>query len=461
VSKEIYQRYKFKFSQINFFKQKVMKTYSAQLSSKEIQIKLTKEEHSKMIESLQEFIEIKKELSNSVETNDVNYTVKDQSINNDYTSTEESFPWLYDSEGNPINFNENINLFDGVSLISNFLEKKYKFATGEISDIKFTEILKPFEGRNSITIMELYNHVSNLHKQGYFKEALIQEIGNENSTINENLNKFEESKPLGQIGEITINQLVTKLKDLNWENINWGVKTTVHAAPVALNVISYGLVLKTYLKVVHNRPTPEGLNITELKKLNISKHNRLLLFSTIWAPLIVVGIRTFSPSFIKNAVDVELLPSSSSGNQSVDTNKTGLILILSKIREAYIKNIPEYLRIQIKWLFRILAAILIILNLVGFRGVWSILSNTYYLKLYFLIGSSLAICYELLNLYLLYRFIKKNMIISSVLPDYLINMLKEIENISQDIESIKYFKKSCYTHILLYLFAIIITSLIF
>ena len=105
--------------------------------------------------------------------------------------------------------------------------------------------------------------------------------------------------------------------------------------------------------------------------------------------------------------------------------------------------------------------IFIIFNLLGFEGVFNILSNNYYIKLFCYISCSLSICYEMLNLYMLHRFINKNINISSVLPDYIIELLKELENISSDIESIKYFKKTCYIHILLYIIPIIMVTLIF
>ena len=205
-----------------------------------------------------------------------------------------------------------------------------------------------------------------------------------------------------------------------------------------------------------------SISSRDLINFNKAKHNRLLIFSTItiWAPLIVVGIRTLSPGIFKNAVDIEILTSASTSDSS-GINKSGLMLVLRKMRDTYIKYIPENLRVIIKWLFRILLIIFIIFNLLGFEGVFNILSNNYYIKLFCYISCSLSICYEMLNLYMLHRFINKNINISSVLPDYIIELLKELENISSDIESIKYFKKTCYIHILLYIIPIIMVTLIF
>ena len=142
-------------------------------------------------------------------------------------------------------------------------------------------------------------------------------------------------------------------------------------------------------------------------------------------------------------------------------NKSGLMLVLRKMRDTYIKYIPENLRVIIKWLFRILLIIFIIFNFLGFEGVFNILRNNYYIKLFCYISCSLSICYEILNLHMLHRFINKNINISSVLPAYIIDLLKELENISSDIESINYFKKTCYIHILLYIIPIIMVTLIF
>ena len=46
---------------------------------------------------------------------------------------EEDFSWLMDDKGNLLDFNKKVNLFNGVSLISNFLEKKYGIQKNEIS----------------------------------------------------------------------------------------------------------------------------------------------------------------------------------------------------------------------------------------------------------------------------------------------------------------------------------------
>jgi hypothetical protein len=56
--------------------------------------------------------------------------------------------------------------------------------------------------------------------------------------------------------------------------------------------------------------------------------------------------------------------------------------------------------------------------------------------------------------------INKNLKISEVLPQFLINWLKEIETSSSTKEGIKEFKKTCYTEIWIYTVMFIIFILV-
>uniref|UniRef100_UPI0030E5E8CD hypothetical protein n=1 Tax=Squamanita imbachii TaxID=2976389 RepID=UPI0030E5E8CD len=59
-------------------------------------------------------------------------------------SYKESSTWFLDDEGNVIDYNKTIVLFHGVKLISNFLEKWYERDNNLISEVKLSELLKPF-----------------------------------------------------------------------------------------------------------------------------------------------------------------------------------------------------------------------------------------------------------------------------------------------------------------------------
>jgi hypothetical protein len=98
---------------------------------------------------------------------------EDVLINLDNTSIEESFPWLIDKNGNMIDLNKEVELFEGVDLISNFLEKKYNMTAKHkifISDVKLSELLNIFTENKykdsvSVTTSELFQRVSELYNK--------------------------------------------------------------------------------------------------------------------------------------------------------------------------------------------------------------------------------------------------------------------------------------------------------
>ena len=101
---------------------------------------------------------------------------------------------------------------------------------------------------------------------------------------------------------------------------------------------------------------------------------------------------------------------------------------------------------------------LIILKLLGiiFDIDLDIINTVLYLKIFFYLSWSLAFTYQLSNLYILNKFINKNIKISEALPEFLINWFKDFYVLSSNKESIKEFKKSCYINISIYIVMFII-----
>jgi hypothetical protein len=64
-------------------------------------------------------------------------------------------------------------------------------------------------------------------------------------------------------------------------------KLTVLALPAVVNVVSYGLILKTYINRVHNRPFDIGLSKSELNIQRITRKNQLAFFFVLGAPLVL------------------------------------------------------------------------------------------------------------------------------------------------------------------------------
>lgn len=141
---------------------------------------------------------------------------------------------------------------------------------------------------------------------------------------------------------------------------------------------------------------------------------------------------------------------SDNNNPNIKNSINYLLIIISNIN----KKIPIWLKYAIIfWIFSIL-----VIKLLGFN-VLDVIFNKLYMKIYTSILCSLAITYQLLNLYLLHIFTTKEVKIPEILPDFIINWLKEFEGF-QNKEEIKFFKKLYYTDILIYIAMFIVLILI-
>ena len=351
-----------------------------------------------------------------------------------------------------------IGMFDGVRIISRYLELKHHIDPELISETKLTEILKIFDkSKGTITAEDLFEHMNNLFEKD--KEFYIEKLKTETNNLSEKLIS-EDSKPFGQYGEVTLNQIGITLKenlkhlnDIRWDLVYENTKLTVHAAPTVVSAVSYGLLLKNYLKYVHNRPFEAGLSKSELDIQKIGRKRQLGFFCVLGAPLVMLLIRSTSISF-KDMLTLTIGGDSQAANNS--SNTVNSIIFFSYLN----KKIPNWLKIS----FQILIVTLIVLKLLGFSlgsAFLSVLSiNVYYIKVAYYSIFSLRICYNLLNLYLLHKFSNKSIKILEVLPEFLIKRLKEIETMSKTKAGIKEFKTSFYLDISVFLILMSITIII-
>jgi hypothetical protein len=125
-----------------------------------------------------------------------------------------------------------------------------------------------------------------------------------------------------------------------------------------------------------------------------------------------------------------------------------LWILMSKLNN----KIPNWL----KWVFKLLLISLVIIKLLGFNTSLIILNNKFYYKIAGITVCLLIIFYDLLCVYLLYRFNKGNLKISEFLPKFIQTWLKMFENICSVKEDIKIFTNIYYTNIFIYLIIIFI-----
>ena len=190
-------------------------------------------------------------------------------------------------------------------------------------------------------------------------------------------------------------------------------KLTVHGAPVVANFVGYGLIIKSYMKYVHNRPLDVGITSQAIETQQKLRNRQLGLFCIIGAPLVMLLLRSTAIP-IKDMFTLTIGGESQVANSNSNSNSNSInsIIFLSYLN----KKIPNWLKI----FFKILFVTILVLKLLGFSFLSVFSINIYYIKVAYCIICSLIIFYHLLCLYLLHKIVNKNLKILEVLPEFVI-----------------------------------------
>ena len=262
-------------------------------------------------------------------------------------------------------------------------------------------------------------------------------------------------KPLGELGDLTFNEVAVRLQQLNWEFIVDSTKVSVNVLPAAANLIGYSLLLKGYMRYVHNRPYDN--NLTEIqKKMQNKIRNRLLAgFVFAGAPVMLMALKTVAIS-TKDMFSIEVNSASTANAEEENISILGFIgLFLNRL------PLLKHHRAWIKIMFILFFMSILGLKLLGFSLFADFFLNMQNLKLLSNILCVLAIFYLLLNLYLIHKFANKNVNIPTILPEFFIKWLSEFQIIVKTPEGIKEFKNMYYREIVIYSFIIICINLLF
>ena len=103
--------------------------FSSNTSNFNIEALLRGSEHQERLNNLK-LIKYQKEPTN----------IQEELTDLGITNYSESFPWFIDSDGKLLDFNKPIKLFEGVQLISKYLEHKLNTESIQISESKINEI---------------------------------------------------------------------------------------------------------------------------------------------------------------------------------------------------------------------------------------------------------------------------------------------------------------------------------
>ena len=134
-------------------------------------------------------------------------------------------------------------------------------------------------------------------------KVISENLTENNENIKEVFSESNSFKPLGQLGEITLNEAIVKAYNFKWDMVLNTTEVTVHAAPVAVNLISYSVMLKGYMKYVHNRPYQLDLTHEQFIRESNLRNRNLAIFSLMAAPLFIILLRMNTPG-LKNITPI-------------------------------------------------------------------------------------------------------------------------------------------------------------
>lgn len=134
------------------------------------------------------------------------------------------------------------------------------------------------------------------------------------------------------------------LKDVNWELLYDKTRLTIHGLTVAVNAVSFGLILKSYIKYVHNRPMELGLNPNQIESRKLLKNRQLGLLCVFGIPLTLWAVRTASVG-LKDCFTVNVGGVGGSEGANNNSNFINSILFLSNL----IKKIQDESEFQFEF----------------------------------------------------------------------------------------------------------------
>jgi hypothetical protein len=300
---------------------------------------------------------------------------------------------------------------------------------------------------------DLWNSVKNkteAQNAESYKEFLTQ---NKQNILNFSNNLNYKPKPLGDLGEITLNELVSKGLDMTEPLYTFGkdpiTEITVTGSTLS-TLFMYRAVIKLFGKVAYG----EELSYNTLKNLSGTKAKEVSLFMLIGAPMIVGALYSMAGLSIYKKVALEITVN----NPDSLTKSSSSFLFFNKL--------PKWFKVILNYLLIILL-VQFFIWLIGYKntGIYQIIPINYFLiaiKLFCLI-SMFLVFYYIWTIYLIINFTKQNKIkIYEIYPNFIKNRILEIENLC-NVNPIEQnnIKKSYFKILLVYssIFFIILISI--
>lgn len=238
-----------------------------------------------ILEMKQSLLEFKEKLSKSQEVSQEVENVKNYLSNNDSISSfEEAFPNYIKKT----DLNKEIGEVDKV-------EEKFSMILEE-----FNKVLKKCKEEN---IKEHEDCLKQIKMSDIIKKAYSKE--NPEEVIIEGLVKRNVNQIIEKIGNTTVKEVYDTILD-KFINNQIALNVKVEYLEIAANLVSYGILLRSYNRFIHNRPFPSSYNADDLKLARQVRGAARIYFAGMIAPFMLFffhQIRVKNPII---SVNVEL-----------------------------------------------------------------------------------------------------------------------------------------------------------
>lgn len=347
---------------------------------------------------------------------------------------------MLDLENKPIDWTKPIPLNTGLKLIERYFKIKHLIDVDTSTNTRLSELLKDFYDKETVkpNIFGLLRHIDSLYK----KEG-------------DNLLKQCAPFHLGIAGDTSLNEIIDKAKNFKDFNIkNFEIAEGIYINPLAVisDGVVYTMITKGFDRYVFNVKIPNNIPLSMQK--DIFEKNRKLraIFYGIVAPLIVLewSIRR------KSLIGPLLIINENLGTDFLNKDKNSSSLLFFGLIKHLNNKIVKVILFIIS-LFFLLYIFLNTNSLMYVTYLFSFLTlYKVYIYIFVIIICSLLVLYLILSLYLLHNFIKSQVKgfkvqISSVLPNFLIKYLQNLENYSKSEETIGCIKSLYYRYIIIFL----------
>ncbi len=265
-----------------------------------------------------------------------------------------------------------------------------------------------------------------------------------------------------QISDITLGQIYDKITELK-EKIN--IKVSPNITEIGFNLVSYGLLLKTYNKYVHDRPFPKELVGLDLIVANRVRHFTRFWFAGVMAPLLLFGFHGIRAQ--RSLVNVEITPinNDKSDNSTINKSLWGVLLFLQTK-----KNKQNLFILLLTLIITLIFFMFIVYNFglfnLNFKSI-ALAFATYqsYIKIILLFAIFIPILINVIILFLLaiiewkgnVKYLTESKIIPNIFKRFINYLLKIVNN----KELLTYYKNRGFAEISLYVVILLFVLIIF